>query len=259
MAPGDASDAAEAAASEPENELLPLKLLIEDSQFPCPYLPGETARLPFQLPLRALTPEEVDQHLALGFRRNGRLLYVPTCPACNECVPIRVPTKTFRPSATQRRVWRKGKDLLRATLGVPEVSDERLALYNKHKRLRNLNRSEAPIDGAEYASFLVDRSSEAFEIQYRAEDQLVGIAITDAGRDSLSAVYTYFDPDFSRWSPGVFSILTQIALCGAWNLSYLYLGLYVAGSEHMRYKSAYLPHERRIGGAWHTFDRSSSA
>ena len=82
----------------------------------------------------------------------------------------------------------------------------------------------------------------------------IGVAVVDRAEDALSAVYTYFDPDHGRSSPGVFSILTQLQLCKRWGLRYLYLGLYVEDCKAMAYKSSYLPHERRVGNAWRRFD-----
>jgi arginine-tRNA-protein transferase len=73
----------------------------------------------------------------------------------------------------------------------------------------------------------------------------------------VSAVYCYFDPDHSRLSPGVYNVLKQVETCRTWGCRYLYLGFYVAGSEHMSYKAQYLPHERFMNGQWRRFDRES--
>jgi len=78
----------------------------------------------------------------------------------------------------------------------------------------------------------------------------VAVAICDRGKLALSAVYCYYDVAFSRLSPGVFSILTQIQLCRDWHMRYVYLGYYVAGSPHMSYKAQYQPHERIVSGRW---------
>jgi arginine-tRNA-protein transferase len=50
-------------------------------------------------------------------------------------------------------------------------------------------------------------------------------------------------------------VLKQVELCKAWGLRYLYLGLFIAESERMKYKARFLPHQRRIDGIWQAFAR----
>jgi arginyl-tRNA--protein-N-Asp/Glu arginylyltransferase len=233
----------------------PPVLLVHDSLSECPYLPGRIARTPMQYPIRPLTPDELDRRLAMGYRRQGALLYDVQCPSCRACEPIRLRADTFQPSRTQRRIFRRASELLDVEIGPLEYSDERVALYNRHKIERGLSLRELPMSPDGYRSFLVDRCCDAFEIRYLRAGELVGVAVTDRGKTSLSAVYTYYDPALSPLSPGVFSILTQVELMRRWGLSFTYLGLYIEASEHMRYKGTYLPHERLIDGQWRTFER----
>ena len=233
----------------------PPVLLVHDGTSECPYLPDRIARTPMEYPIRHLLPDEVDRRLAAGYRRQGVLLYHVDCASCRACEPIRLDVATFRPSKTQRRVQRRGGEVFHIEVGPPEYSDERLALYNRHKFERDLARTDLPMSPEGYRSFLVDRSCDAFEIRYFYQGKLAGIAVTDRGRTSLSAVYTYYDPDLEALSPGVFSILTQVELCRRWGMRFMYLGLYIEGSVHMRYKGTYLPHERLIDGQWRPFDR----
>jgi leucyl-tRNA---protein transferase len=233
----------------------PPVLLVHDGISDCPYLPDRVARTPMQYPIRPLTQDEVDRRLAAGYRRQGVLLYNVECPTCRACEPIRLRADTFHPSKTQRRIYRRASRIFDIEIGAPEYSDERLALYNRHKFERGLARSELPMSPDGYRSFLVERCCDAFEIRYFRGGELAGVAVTDRGRTSLSAVYTYYDPSLEPLSPGVFSILTQVELMRQWGMQYMYLGLYIEGSEHMRYKGTYLPHERRIDGQWRTFEK----
>ncbi|MBK8258598.1 MAG: arginyltransferase [Polyangiaceae bacterium] len=233
----------------------PPVLLVHDGTSDCPYLPGRIARTPMQFPIRELTRAEVDRRLAAGYRRQGVLLYNVECPACSACEPIRLRADTFKPNKTQRRVYRRCSETFEVEIGEPEYSDDRLALYNRHKFERGLARSDLPMTPDGYRSFLVARSCEAFEIRYRRNGVLCGIAVTDRGETSLSAVYTYYDPSYEPMSLGVFSVLTQVELCKQWGLTFMYLGLYIEGSEHMSYKATYMPHERLIGGQWRTFEK----
>jgi arginine-tRNA-protein transferase len=231
----------------------PPELLVYDELTACPYLPERQARLPMRLPVRPLTPDEFEARLVGGDRRQGLLLYNPTCPSCEACQPIRLDVAQFRPSQTQRRVFRKGEAALTTEIGQPELSDEKVALYNRHKHGRKLLGEGDPIDVAGYSAFLVDTCTDTFEIRYKIDGDLMALAIVDRSSNALSAVYTYFDPIYSSLSPGVFSILKQVELARKWGLQYVYLGLYVGDCAAMAYKSAYRPHQRRIDGRWQSF------
>ncbi len=233
----------------------PPELLVYDELTGCPYLPDREARLPMRLPVRPLTTGEFDGRLDRGDRRQGLLLYSPTCPNCDACQPIRLDVDTFVPNRSQRRVFRRGRARISTELGQPELTDEKVALYNRHKRGRKLLGDGDPIDVAGYSAFLVDSCTDTFEMRYRVGGSLMAVAIVDRSSNALSAVYTYFDPRYAGLSPGVFSILEQAELCKRWGLRYLYLGLYVADCAAMAYKANYVPHQRLLAGRWTTVER----
>ncbi|MCA9715654.1 MAG: arginyltransferase [Myxococcales bacterium] len=234
----------------------PPELLVHDEPTPCPYLDQQVARMPLRVPTRMLTGGEFDSRLTIGDRRQGVLLYRTSCPDCRACEPIRLDVERFRPGKTQRRVFRRAVGEVTVQLGPPQLSDEKVELYNRHKFGRGLNSDDKPIDHEGYRVFLVDSCCDSFEIRYRVGERLIGVAVTDRGADSLSAVYFYFDPAFEHLSPGVFSILTQVELCRRWGLRYLYLGLYIGGCASMAYKARYTPHERLVNGVWREFART---
>lgn len=234
----------------------PPELVVYDEEGACPYLSEQVARMPLRVPTRVLSPEELEVRLDKGDRRQGALLYRTACPTCSACEPIRVDVNHFKPGKTQRRIHRRGKEMIEIELGKPELSQEKVDLYNRHKFGRGLSHDRQPIDQDGYRVFLVDTCCDTFEIRYRIHGELIGVAVVDRGANSLSAVYFYFDPRYEHLSPGVFSILTQVDLCKDWHLQYLYLGLYIQGCASMAYKSRYLPHERLIQGKWAKFTHS---
>jgi arginine-tRNA-protein transferase len=81
-------------------------------------------------------------------------------------------------------------------------------------------------------------------------DQLVCGAVTDQLGDGLSAIYTYFDPDFADRSLGVFAVLKQLEYCLAKELPYLYMGYWIRDAAKMRYKTDYRPIELFINSRW---------
>jgi leucyl-tRNA---protein transferase len=235
--------------------LEPTELTVYDGVFRCPYLPARTARLPLRLPSRPLRPAELSQRLSVGDRRQGYFLYRPSCPECRACEAIRIDVGEFRLGKTLRRILRRGDVAIETSIGAPGVNAERVALYNRHKSERGLLVGDGIIGASDYREFLVETCAESFELSYRIDGRLLGVAIADRASDGLSAVYCYFDPTDARLSPGTYSILKMIEICQRWRLRYLYLGLYVKGCKPMEYKARFLPHERLIGGTWRRFAR----
>jgi leucyl-tRNA---protein transferase len=237
----------------------PPEWLVWNETSRCPYLAEQTARLPLRLPMRRLKPAEFGTRLAAGDRRQGLLLYRPSCPACAACEPIRLDVEAFVPSRTQRRILARGDETLQTLIGRPAMTPDKVALYNRHKLERGLLTGDGLIDAEGYEQFLVETCTDTIEIRYVLNGLLVGVAITDRAGDALSAVYCFYDPGFARLSLGTYSILKQLALCRQSGLRYLYLGLYVAGSRAMAYKARFLPHERLIRGEWTRIDAEKAS
>jgi leucyl-tRNA---protein transferase len=228
----------------------PREIVVFDSPHPCSYLPGRVARLPYRRPLERLSPEVFDQRLAEGDRRSGIYLYRTQCPRCRACEPIRLDVDAFRPDATQRRMQRRGDALLTVKIAAPVVDHERVSLFNLHRDGRRLATDDWPLDEDGYAEFLTETCCETLEFSYWHQDRLVAVAIADAGRESLSAVYCFYDPGFRLLSLGTYSILRHVELCRATGRRYLYLGFYIGESPHMAYKARFGPHQRLVAGAW---------
>lgn len=227
---------------------------ISDAPNVCAYLPDQIARMPLEVPSGEMTPERFDQLLAAGYRRSGWFFYHTMCPECRACEPLRLEVERFRPSRSQRRVQKRGQQQLRAQLAEPMVDARRLELFNRHRIERALSCGEPEVGESEYRSFLIQSHVDVAELSLWYQDRLVAVSITDAGADSLSAVYCYFDPDFDRLSLGTFAILQQIECARQQGFRWLYLGMMVANNAHLRYKIHYRPHQRRIQGQWIPFD-----
>jgi arginine-tRNA-protein transferase len=235
----------------------PPEILVRDEEDDCAYLPGRRARQPLRAPVRPLTGAEFDLRLSAGDRRAGTLLYNQSCAGCSACEALRVDVRAFTPSRSQRRAQAKGDAAISVELGPIELDDARIALYRAHERGRGLDREgRPPIDSLEYESYFAVSCVEGFEVRYRVGGRLAGLAITDRGARALSAVYTFWDPALAALSLGTYSILTQLALARRWELDWVYLGLAIRENRSMAYKLAFMPHERRIDGAWRRFTRT---
>jgi arginine-tRNA-protein transferase len=219
----------------------------------CSYLPAETARMPLSIPTEGVCPEQFDRLLAAGYRRSGWFFYRTDCPACSACQPLRLDVNQFQANRSQRRAWSKGRLNLQIQLAEPTVDQSRLTLFNQHRIERQLTHDEVYATASDYRSFLLNSYCEIVELSLWHEGKLIATSITDVGQDSLSAVYCFFDPAYSRFSPGTYAILQQIELARATSRRWLYLGMYVAANCHLNYKAKFAPHQRLIAGKWQNF------
>ncbi|SMP48639.1 arginine-tRNA-protein transferase [Neorhodopirellula lusitana] len=238
------------AHAEPLREHL---LPIQDTPSACPYIDGVTARMPLFYPVTPLSGEDVDWLLAAGFRRSGNLVYFTKCAPCHACEPTRLDVAHFQLSSSFRRVLKRAAKDLTLSWRMPSVDDDRVRLYNMHREGRNLA-SSPPIDAQDYHAFLTETCWPSLELEMKLDEQLVGISIMDVGQESVSAVYTHFDPQASRYSLGTLAVLLQIQWAQQQTRRWVYLGLYVESNSHLNYKARYQPQERLISGQWQAIE-----
>ena len=215
----------------------------------CGYLPGKNAVTMFVDP--RVRPDRASYTLLSqhGFRRSGAHVYRPRCPACEACVPIRVPVNDFSPNRSQRRVLKTNADVSFIER-PPHYIDEHFALYKRYISERHPDGGMEDPDPNSYLDFLTASWAETVFLEMRVDKQLLGVAVIDHLDDGWSAVYTFFDPDYSSRSPGRLAILSEIELCKRAGLQWLYLGYWIENCRKMSYKIEYLPHQRFVAGQW---------
>lgn len=226
-------------------------VVVSNEEEACPYLPGERSRLPLRLPLARVEGEAFDRLLDEGDRRAGPFLYRTACSTCRACEPIRLDTGKLEPTRSQRQVWRRNEGVVEVEVGLPRLTERHLDLHNRHKLERGLG--DEITDAPGYRKQFLDTCTDTLEVAYSVAGRLVAVSILDVGRKAASSVYHYFDPDESRRSLGVYSVLKEVQLCRALGLQWYYLGLYVEGCRSLRYKAGYFPHERKVDGGWVEF------
>ncbi|TWU59015.1 arginyl-tRNA-protein transferase [Rubripirellula tenax] len=228
-------------------------VVVQDQLQPCPYLDKTVARMPLRLPIGKVTPRVTDEWLALGYRRSGDFLYRAECPECSECKPTRVDVGTFQMTSSMRRVVNRGDRELECYWGMPSVDANRIKLFNMHRQTRHLASDGEQVTNETYRAFLADTCCETRELAIYHGGQLVAIAIVDIGHDSISAVYTHFDPAASRYSLGTYAIMKQFQWAKEYGRRYVYLGMYVADNAHLNYKARFAPQQRLVGDQWIEF------
>lgn len=182
-----------------------------------------------------------------GFRHSGEFWYRPVCEGCEQCVPLRIEAASFKPTKSQRRVWRKNADV-EFYMAELLYNEEKQRIYTEYLKYQH---PESHQTGEELRDFLYAKHRFGREVRYLINGRLVAISIVDYfAKGALSSVYHFFDPEFAHRSLGVFSILSEIELCKSLELPYYYLGYWVPGCAKMQYKADYGPNELLYQGAW---------
>lgn len=218
----------------------------------CEYLPDRLWQLRFEL-VPHLQPADYLQRLQQGWRRFGYAMFRPDCPSCRMCQSLRVPVATFRPTASQRRAWKRNQGAVTVRVGVPSLSPDRLDLWARFHRHGHETKGW-PADAGGDPGLLLENPFRTEEWTYYVDDRLIAVAYVDVLPDALSAIYCYYDPTERARSLGTFNILSLLATARQRELSYVYLGYYVAGCRSSEYKRRFGPNEvLRPDGTWAAF------
>jgi arginine-tRNA-protein transferase len=220
--------------------------------FPCSYLPDKEERLLIAVDERLQNSNSYSLLMAEGFRRSGEQSYRPYCPNCSACQSIRVLINNFSPSKSQKRSLKRNAHF---TIKQSDtLRDYYYPLYENYINTLHQDGSMYPANVEQFESFLSSKLTTQLFIEtwcvVNGETQLICVAVTDVLSNALSAVYTFYHPDFKPQGLGRFSILTQIDVCRQLDLPYLYLGYQIDDCQKMNYKNSYFPHERFISSEW---------
>lgn len=215
----------------------------------CSYLDDQRATTMFVDPKVAVSTELYTELSRLGFRRSGNNHYRPHCDLCQACIPIRIPTAQFRPSRSQKRVIKANQNT-QVQIMKADFHEDHYLLYEKYITQRHRDGDMYPPGREQFRSFLVNGHSSTQFIEFSLEQRPVGIAVIDELLDGLSAIYTFYDPDYAQLSLGTYAVLWQIQQAQAKGLPYVYLGYFIRQCQKMNYKTKFRPFEARIEEQW---------
>jgi len=226
--------------------------------FPCNYLPEQQERLLIAIDERLANSESYGWLMTQGFRRSGEQSYRPHCPDCHACQSIRVLVNDFSLSKSQKRSKKRNSHFI--IRQSSQLKDSYYPLFENYINTLHQDGSMYPASFEQFKSFLscsltkqlfIETWVQPTQENKLTEDTLVCVAVTDVLSNGLSAVYTFYHPEYKANGLGVFSILTQLHFCQQMSLPYLYLGYQIDDCKKMNYKNRYFPFERFIDGEWH--------
>ncbi|MDQ7046795.1 MAG: hypothetical protein Q9M39_03945 [Sulfurovum sp.] len=100
----------------------------------CAYLPGKKMRM------KSRQVEDVSKTFSTavaqrGWRRFGKNFVYPDCIDCTECKSMRINVENYKYSKSQRKTINKN-EATKIVIQEPNISQERIDLYNKYHRYK---------------------------------------------------------------------------------------------------------------------------
>ncbi len=219
---------------------------LEKTDSNCPYL-EKRIFISNNLIISSIDEEGLEALLETGYRHFGEYFFRPECGTCKECLPIRVSVKEFNFSRSEKRVLNKNAQFSVKFIEKPTADINYFNLYKDHKKRFKESDFES-YDNWTSSFFSKFKTNYLMEIKDR--DNLVGITHLDVTSNIVSAVYCYWNENYSSYSPGKFSILKGIQYAMETGAEYYYLGYYIKDNRHMSYKINYKPNQILNDGVW---------
>ena len=216
--------------------------------FPCGYLPDKDERLLVYLDDQPLSPIMYAALQNQGFRRSEQYVYKPYCKSCNACQSIRVPVHKFKPSRSQKRILKRASKFWSNI--SPTVECDYFPLYEKYVNNKHFGGVMYPASHSQLDSFTDCDWMDQLYIELYDNKQLIAVAICDVSPESVSAVYTFYDPDYADHSLGTLMIMQQVELARQLERSWLYLGYFIKECQKMNYKTKFHPYQIPVDNKW---------
>lgn len=210
-------------------------------EIPCPYRPEMAQFLVVPADDREHVP--YDFYMAHNFRRDSEHIIRPNCANCTACQSYRVNAEQFELTRRYRRNLKQNQDLT-YQIEPSSAINQYQPLYHRYQAQRHPETtSQHTVDDLE--GFTADFANTVLGVA-RLADEVVAVMVIDNCRSTLSAVYTFYDPDLNKRGLGSYMILQLIRLAQSRQYAYVYLGYYVADCQKLNYKVNFTPGEHYI-------------
>jgi len=192
-------------------------------------------------------PEGMDELWAVGWRHFGTDFFRASLMSDGMClnrqIALRIEVAQFMRSRSQRRTFRKNRDLELSFDGAaPGEAENRLFDIHKMRFAGNVPDCLTDFLGTQPDG----RPCECLQLSVRLEGRLIAASFFALGRQACSSIYAVFDPEFSRRRLGVFTMLAELEFAREQGFRFYYSGYATVESSCYDYKKEF--------GALHYYD-----
>lgn len=227
--------------------------VLQTVEHPCGYYPERMARNLVIDPTAERQERLYDALAGSGFRRAGNHIFRPHCRKCTACIATRIPIRKFTPNRSQRRCLKRNRDVSMEQIPAG-FSQECFALYKRYLGARHPNGGMDNPEPDDFKNYLLSNWSRTSFLEFRLNETLMGVAVTDVMSSGLGSVYTFYEPEMDNRSFGTYAILRQIELAQELSLPFVYLGYWIREHPKMDYKKRFRGIEGFFGQSWTPLD-----
>ena len=213
------------------------------------------------------TGDEFDMLLSLGWYPMEQTIFTTSHLFREDGEPprrvhwLRYPVSSVKEKASHRRILRKNRVFHTELVDPFEHSEELDSLYKEYL-------DSVDFDGystIETATFPKGGTNiydtKAFLV--REEDRTIACGIFHCGNNAAASILHFYNPRYSRFSPGKFLILRTLDYCRRTGMEWYYPGYLIQGDPKMDYKlflgrdtvQYYHPEPDPLHGTWRPFGR----
>lgn len=181
-----------------------------------------------------LSPAELDQYLARGWRPSGQSLY--TCDYVQlepgeivSVLPTRLNLQHHQFGKRMRKLLRRNRRIFRVEVNpVAQVS----VAKRRVNQLYQLENPEKTLTALEFhlQNNRRTRVLNTWETQIFHRDRLVAFSFFDLGEKAAYSKAGIYDPGYRRYSLGLFTLLLEVEACRERGMHYFYPG-YIAPED----------------------------
>ncbi len=200
----------------------------------------------------------------IGFRRSQGVAYRPSCINCTACVSVRILADQFQPSTSQKRIYKRNRDL-EVTVCHAWSTAEQFNLLHSYLEHRHPTGGMAGMDEIDFADMVEQSPVDTHIVEYREPSvdgrpgELVGVCLSDKQHDGFSMIYSFFKPDCEgRSGLGTYIIMDHAARAARAGLPFVYLGYWIDGCRRMEYKTRFQPMEALGPEGWSPYQENSA-
>ncbi len=179
----------------------------------------------------------LDNYLARGWFRMGQDIftcrYLISSGMLHTAVWLRLPLEGYDFTKTLRKLLRKNERNFECTVSPFVLNAEKEELYQRYRAC-----FKAPLSETMRESLYEENRNiyDSWQTEIRENGKLVAFSVFDKGQTSMQSISGIYDPDYSRHSLGLTTILLEARHGLDQGLEQYYIGYYAPGNPDFDYK-----------------------